>query len=142
MLDDHFSTTVIDVAWNEIAARAVLPCPEEDYFGSTGATPTSPDTRRRYRRIRARGHITVKRGSNTLAAYIIDISPAGVGFYSPVQLFPRERVVVSFDGYGALELQISRCRKIRHQCYSCGGNFTHGNMSPGVYREFLRFLKV
>lgn len=142
MLDDHFSAAVIDVDWHDIATRAALPCTEVDYFGSTGATPTSPDSRRRYRRIRARGQVTVRRGSNTLAGYTIDISPAGVGFYSPIQLFPRERVVVSFTGYGALELQITRCRKIRHQCYSCGGNFTHGNMSPGIYREFLRFLRV
>lgn len=133
---------MIDVPWDDIATRAMLPCAEEDYFGTTGASPTSPDSRRRYRRIRARGQVAVQRGSNALAAYLVDISPAGVGFYSPVQMYPRERVIVSFEGYGALELQMTRCRKIRHQCYSCGGNFTHGNMSPGVYREFLRFLKL
>ena len=142
MLDDHFSSTVIDVDWSQIETRAALPCTEEDYFGVTGATPTSPDSRRQYRRIRARGQVTVKRGSATLAAYIVDISPAGVGFYSPVQLFPRERVVVSFTGYGAFDLQMLRCRKVRNQCYSCGGRFIQGNMSPGVYREFLRFLKI
>lgn len=142
MLDNHLSSTVIDVAWDEITMRAALPCPREDYFKVIGATPTSPDSRRQYRRIRARGQVAVKRGSATLAAYVVDVSPAGVGFYSPLQLFPRERVVVSFAGYGALDLQMLRCRKVRNQCYSCGGRFIQGNMSLGVYREFLRFLKI
>lgn len=142
MLDNHFSSPIIDVTWDEIATRAVLPCPHEDYFGAIGATPTSPDSRRQYRRIRARGEVVVKRGSATLAAYVVDVSPAGIGFYCPLQLFPRERVVISFAGYAALDLQMLRCRKVRDRCFSCGGRFIQGNMSPGVYREFLRFLKI
>jgi hypothetical protein len=142
MLDEHFSTAVIDVDWKNVATRAQLPCTEDDYFGSTGATPTSPDSRRSYRRIRARGQVLIQRGSNTLAGYTVDVSPAGIGFYSPLQLYPKERVTVAFDGYGSFELQMSRCRRVRQHCYSCGGTFIRGNMGPSAYRELLRYLKV
>ena len=84
----------------------------------------------------------MRRGSESLGTYTIDVSPMGVGFYSPVQLYPRERVTVDFGSYGEMELQILRCRRLRKQCYSCGGTFTVGKMSPGTYREFMRFLKV
>lgn len=142
MLDEHFSAAVMDVAWHNVSQRAVLPCAEEDYFGESGATPTSPDSRRRYRRIRARGPLVIQRGGEALAGYTMDVSPAGIGFYSPLQLYPKERVIVAFEEFGCLELQITRCRRIRRQCYSCGGLFVHGNMGPSAYREFLRFLKV
>lgn len=142
MLADNLSAAIDSNGWQELSNRAELPCTEDDYFGTTGASPTSPDSRRSYRRIRVRGRLEVRRGSESLGAYTIDVSPAGVGFYSPVQLYPKERVTVVFDGYGDLELQISRCRRVRKQCYSCGGMFTEGKMSPGIYREFLRFLKV
>lgn len=142
MLDDHFSATVTDVAWDELTSQAKLPCAEEDYFGTSGASPTSPDSRRRYRRIRVRGRISVRRGSETLGAYTIDVTPAGTGFYSPVQLYPKEKVTVVFADYGPLEVQITRCRRIRQHCYSCGGMFEQGSMSPGTYGEFLRILKV
>ena len=128
--------------WENVHARAELPCAEEDYFGISGASPTSPDSRRRYRRIRVRGHVAVKRGSETLGAYTIDVSPMGTGFYSPIQLYPKERVTVMFAGYGPLEVQISRCRRVRPKCYACGGMFLQSSMNPAAYREFLRVLKV
>jgi hypothetical protein len=142
MLDDNFSATLVDCSWNDITTRATLPCTEKDYFGTSGASPTSPDSRRRYRRIRVRGQIAVRRGSETLGAYAIDVSPVGSGFYSPVQLYPKERVTVHFEGRGPLEIQITRCRRVRQQCYSCGGMFVQGSMNPATYREFLRVLKV
>jgi hypothetical protein len=142
MLADNLSAAVDIERWQELSNRAELPCTEDDYFGTAGASPTSPDSRRSYRRIRIRGRLVVRRGSESLGAYTIDVSPAGVGFYSPVQLYPKERVTVIFDGYGDLELQISRCRRIRKQCYACGGTFIEGKMTPGTYREFLRYFKV
>ena len=142
MLADNLSAAVDAEGWQELSNRAELPCAEDDYFGTSGASPTSPDSRRSYRRIRVRGRLEVRRGSESLGAYTIDVSPAGVGFYSPVQLYPKERVTAVFDGYGNLELQIARCRRVRKQCYACGGTFIEGKMSPGIYREFLRYLKV
>jgi hypothetical protein len=142
MLADNLSAAVDTEAWQELSNWAELPSSKDDYFGTSGASPTSPDSRRSYRRIRIRGRLEVRRGSESLGAYTIDVSPAGIGFYSPVQLYPQERVTAVFNGFGDLELQVSRCRRVRKQCYSCGGIFTGGKMSPGNYREFLRFLKV
>jgi hypothetical protein len=142
MLDQNLSTQLADGPWTSISMRAALPCTEEVYFGSSGATPTSPDSRRRYRRLRVRGKAAVQRGSETLGAYASDVSPVGIGFFSPVQLFPKERVVVTIEDGEPSELVITRCRRVRHQCYSCGGTFRNGTMGPGVYREFLRVLKI
>jgi hypothetical protein len=142
MLDQNLSTQLADGPWTSISMRAALPCTEEVYFGSSGATPTSPDSRRRYRRLRVRGKAAVQRGSETLGAYANDVSPIGIGFFSPVQLFPKERVIVTIEDGEPSELVITRCRRVRHQCYSCGGTFRSGTMGPGVYREFLRVLKL
>jgi hypothetical protein len=142
MLDQNLSAQLVDDPWTSISMRAALPCTEEVYFGSSGATPTSPDSRRRYRRLRVRGKAAVQRGSETLGAYASDVSPIGIGFFSPVQLFPKERVVVTIEDGEPSELVITRCRRVRPRCYSCGGTFRNGTMGPGVYREFLRVLKL
>jgi hypothetical protein len=142
MLDQNLSAPLVDGPWTSISMRAALPCTEEVYFGSSGATPTSPDSRRRYRRLRVRGKAAVRRGSETLGAYASDVSPIGIGFFSPVQLFPKERVVVTIEDGEPSELVITRCRRVRPRCYSCGGTFRNGTMGPGVYREFLRLLKI
>lgn len=141
MLDQHLSTQLDDL-WNDLNVRAALPCTEEAYFGSSGATPTSPDSRRRYRRLRVRGRAAVKRGGETLGAYASDVSPGGIGFFSPVQLFPKEKVFVTIEDCDPMELVITRCRRVRPQCYSCGGTFRNGTMGPGPYHELLRLLKV
>src|SRR5262245_571086 len=98
MLDQHLSTQLVDDPWASRTVKAALPCTEEAYFGASGATPTSPDSRRRYRRLRVRGRAAVGRGSETLGAYASDVSPGGIGFFSPVQLFPKEKVVVTIEG--------------------------------------------
>jgi hypothetical protein len=142
MLDQNLSAPLVDDPWTSVSMRAALPCTEEVYFGSSGATPTSPDSRRRYRRLRVRGKAAVQRGSETLGAYASDVSPIGIGFFSPVQLFPKERVVVTIEDGEPSEIVITRCRRVRPRCYSCGGTFRNGTMGPGVYREFLRVLKL
>jgi hypothetical protein len=142
MLDQNLSTQLVDGPWTSISMRAALPCPEEVYFGSSGATPTSPDSRRRYRRLRVRGRAAVQRGSETLGAYASDVSPGSIGFFSPVQLFPKEKVIVTIEDCDPMELVITRCRRVRPQCYSCGGTYRHGTMGPGAYHEFLRLLKI
>lgn len=142
MLDQHLSTQLIDGPWAKLRVRAELPCTEEAYFGASGATPTSPDSRRRYRRLRVRGRAAVQRGSEALGAYASDVSPGGIGFFSPVQLFPKEKVTVTIEDCEPMELTITRCRRVRQQCYSCGGTFRTGTMGPGTYHELLRQLKI
>jgi hypothetical protein len=142
MLDQHLSAQLVDDLWGNLSAKAALPCTEEVYFGASGATPTSPDSRRRYRRLRVRGRAAVQRGSETLGSYASDVSPGGIGFFSPVQLFPKEAVVVTIEDCEPIKLTITRCRRVRKQCYSCGGTFVKGTMGPGIYHEFLRQLKI
>ena len=142
MLDYHLSATVTDALWHGIHHRAELPCGAEDYFAVTGATPTSPDSRRRFRRVRVRGRAAVRWGSELLGVYTIDVSPAGIGFFSPIQLFPKERVTIMIEECDPKELVIRRCRRGGKACYACGGEFTGGSLGPGPYRELLHLLKA
>ena len=142
MLDYKLSVTVSDDTWNAAAVHAVLPQTTEEYFREAGATAMIDDTRRRHRRIRVRGRAIVFSKTNQCGVYTIDISPTGIGFFSPVQFLPKEKIEFYSNESEQIELQIRRCVRTAIDCYNCGGVFLNGPLSPGAYRNFLAALKA
>ena len=77
-------------------------------------------------------------GTNiTTGIQTIDISAMGIGFYSPVLLFPKQVVTIFAENCSKLDLRISRCSRVQDDCFLCGATFAKGPMSPG---EFSRLI--
>ena len=141
MLDYQLSMSVSDHAWNTSTARATLAQSDEEFFAESGAGAQAEDSRRRYRRIRARGRAIAVRGTERYGVFTDDVSPFGIGFFSPIQLFPKEQVTLYFEESDKVVLEVRRCVRTEQNSYSCGGNFLKGPMSPSAYRNFLAELK-
>jgi hypothetical protein len=109
-----------DDAWTELAVRANLP--SKDYLEANGPAPAIPDDRRRFVRFRCRGRAILQRGADRMAAYTADLSRAGIGIISPVQLFPRQAVHIATSGQ-TFHLVVVWCLKLGKDCYQCGCQF-------------------
>ena len=92
MLDINHDKQLIDELWESAASKVRLTESLQKFFEQHGAMPLFHDNRRAYHRYFMRGKAVVLRGDATLAAYTKDVSRQGIGFLSPVQLMPKERV--------------------------------------------------
>ena len=72
------------------------------------------------------------------AVYVRDVSPKGIGLYSPVQVFPDERISLLMKGRGWFDLTLRRCRRVDRKCYDCGLIFADGAIPPWVYKRLIR----
>ena len=141
MHDFKLSVTVSDQQWESAIAHASVSEPDEEFFSEHGASPMTSNTRRRYRRVLARGRALAVRGDDRYGVLINDVSPMGVGFFSPVPFLPKEIITLSFEQSDQLSVEIRRCYRTDNQGYSCGGNFQTGPMSPRIYKDFLDDLR-
>ena len=87
-----------------------------------GPAPLCAKNQRHFHRYFMRGKAILKRGTTTFGTYTKDVSRQGVGFLSPVQLMPKERVNLRLP-VAELGLEITRCRRIDEGCFECGGRF-------------------
>ena len=110
-------------AWSRLTERADLPCSPDQYFDPAGPLPSCTDSRRRFHRIHLRSVAIIWRQGKALAGYSRDVSRMGVGFYSPVQLFPGDTVSFGLPGKPPICLEITRCVRRRQRCYECGSVF-------------------
>jgi hypothetical protein len=122
MLDLLDATTLTEASWQELASRAELPCTWQEYVAAGTAQPIQNDTRK-YCRIPLRSIAIVLSGEQAYAAYAKDISKVGIGFYSPVNMLPRDFVRVWLPGHSLLRVRLARCRRLRDRCFECGGLF-------------------
>jgi len=143
MLDYELTISVSDQAWDAAKAHATL---EQDQgallANSNVAAPLPVDSRRRYCRVLARGRALAIRGTERYGVITTDVSPIGIGFFSPIQLLPKEVIVLCFEPAEQIVLEIRRCARTENKTYSCGGNFANGPLSPAPYRDFLAALRA
>jgi hypothetical protein len=109
--------------WRAIASRADLPCGWEQYLADSGKTHTKPNSRRQYPRIGLRTIAIIWHDGDVHAGFTKDVSRIGIGFYSPIQLFPRAAVRLWLPGHDLYELRIRRCRLLKERCFECGATF-------------------
>lgn len=96
----------------------------ETFFAPSGPLPTYLNDRRGFQRFYLRSKGILKLGDMTLGVYTKDVSRQGIGFLSPWQLLPKERLRLLMPNGIEYEFRISRCQRLRHGCYCCGGVFT------------------
>ena len=132
MLDLHHEQQLIDELWEAAGTKIRLPESfHAMFFAPHGATPVFHDNRRAYHRYYMRGKAIVLRGDATLAAYTKDVSRQGIGFLSPVQLLPKERVKLRLPK-AQLSLEVARCRRVDQSCFEVGARFA---LEPGLIRS-------
>ncbi|HEX6963525.1 MAG TPA: PilZ domain-containing protein [Lacipirellula sp.] len=110
--------------WGGLPSRAELPCEWREYAAGAGATRTKQHERRQFCRVGLRGIAIIWQDGQVHAGYTKDVSRKGIGFYSPVQLFPKAIVQLWIPGHPVLELRIRRCKRIKDLCFECGATFT------------------
>lgn len=138
MVDQVSTIELTDEHWRSLASRADLPCDERDYFAASGVSGPVGETRRQYTRMQMRELGVVLRRGQEHGVYVRDVSPKGVGIYSPVQLFPDERISLLMNDRGWFDLTLRRCRRVDHRCYDCGMVFADGAIPPWVYKRLIR----
>ncbi len=134
MLDLRNSRELIEYHWNSLDLRPELPCSEKEYWNQSGPTRVRADLQRRYNRTYLRGIGILHCKEGDLAVYVKDLSRMGVGFYSPVQLFPCDCIELQLLDKKLLDLKITRCLRIRDRCFECGSVFGFSTDNSGLNR--------
>jgi len=129
MLDLLDATTLTTEAWELLTPRPELPCSLQEYMSTAGTVAQKPDSTRRYVRVALRSIAIVIIDEQPYAAYTKDVSKNGLGFYSPVQLFPKTLARVWLPGHSTLRVRLTRCRRVGANCYECGCVF---DAAPGA----------
>lgn len=120
MLDLRNSRELVEYHWQSLEVRAELPCDKDEYWNCSGPMRVQTHSQRRFHRYYLREMGIVHRDGQDLAVYTKDVSRMGVGFYSPIQLFPCDWVQLQLPSKKTLSLQVTRCLRIRDRCFECG----------------------
>ena len=120
MLDLSHATEIAEL-WENLPSQAELPVPAEEFFSKSGQKRFVEQ--REFDRHYLRCQAIMRLGFDQHAIYIKDCSRAGMGLISPVQLFPREQVQIWMSPQRSYSLEVTRCRRIRADCYECGTIF-------------------
>ena len=115
---------VIEEGWELAAHKVRLPFSMSyGFFKTEGPTELCfHHNKRVYHRFFLRKKAIVKRREAALGVYTKDVSRHGVGFLSPVQLMPKERIQLLLPS-ADLQLQVTRCRRVDQACFECGASF-------------------
>jgi hypothetical protein len=123
MLDVDYGKKLMEDLWEATPTKVRLPeTLSSQFFSASGPMPMYHDNRRRFHRYYMRGKAVLKRGTSLMATYTTDVSRQGVGFLSPVQLLPKERVQLRL-ATTELNLQLARCQRLDQGCFECGAKF-------------------
>ena len=123
MLEHDNAQKLMDELWEMTGTKVELPESHlKNFFGLQGPEPVYNANQRSYHRYYMRGKAVLKRGKTTFGTYTKDVSRQGVGFLSPVQLMPKERVQLRLP-LAELGLEVARCRRIDKGCFECGARF-------------------
>lgn len=141
MHDYQLSVTVSDRQWTSTLAQVNVAQTNKNFFAQFGAEPEPCDSRRQFRRVRARGRAIALLGERSYGVLTDNVSRFGFGFYSPVPLLPKQKLTLCFEQTEPINLIVRRCFRTDDQGYSCGGVFAEGDMSPPEFRDFLSAFK-
>jgi hypothetical protein len=123
MLEIDYGKKLMEDLWDTTPTKVKLPeSMVQQFFAMRGPMTVVHENRRGYHRYYMRGKAVLKRGTSLLGTYTKDVSRQGVGFLSPVQLMPKEKVQLRLPTT-ELSLQVARCQRIGQECFDCGARF-------------------
>ena len=123
MLEIGHTRAVTEASWSRLPSRVQLPVSQEEFFALRGPLPVHPESRRRFHRFYLRGLAILRYQGHEYAGYAKDISRMGLGFYSPIQLFPCDEVTILMPEREPILAEVTRCLRIGNACYECGTVF-------------------
>ena len=130
MLGVGDATTVNQSAWEKLPVRTQLPWSWRRFVTDVGLGRAWPETRRQYERAPLRVQVVLRIGGVEYAGYAKDISRLGVGFFSPINLLPKQAVEMQLLNGKTMTLRIARCRRLGPQCFECGSLFELASQNP------------
>lgn len=110
-----------------------LPVEWSDYFEQRGEVPSYADDERHNRRLKVRAYGALwfektlpsfQRASEPVGVYTRDFSRQGVGFLSPVEIYPEEQVRIALPTFW-MQLHVVRTRRITSKCFEVGAILIH-----------------
>ena len=146
MLDVIIPSVISDEEWDSLDNTVSYPS-----FGQSSnelEEENSHDIRRKYRRFTVHGRAILMHGnplvgSNLMSGVQLDqFSAAGVAFYSPVQLLPKEQVELHTGHSDKIELHVARCQRVGEKRYQCGTSYAEGPLNPGKFRQLIDSLRA
>lgn len=123
MLDCSDHSKIVVPKWDDVEIRAQLPLAVHEFLSKEGLVPTKYDCDRRHARKYFRTRAVLRRRGQDYGVYMCDVSRAGVGFYSPIQLLPEEPVELWMPSGKRLDLLIENCVRHANNSYRCGATF-------------------
>jgi hypothetical protein len=108
--------------------KVQLPPSMANFFSEGGFTDTTYYETRKHSRLRCRCEADLRidwtppmltRTENEMRVLVKDVSKCGMGLIVHEQLWPEERVTVTFMGRQAVATVV-RCRRLGKGCYECG----------------------
>lgn len=124
-LSDDEQDTITE-AWELVENKTNLPGEMSDFFDRVGPVPSQHGCRRAYQRFYIRDRAIVHYRDKCLGVYTVDASRQGMCFFSPVQMFAKERCRIRLPKTKEFQVQIVRCRRLADGCYECGAMFVLG----------------
>jgi hypothetical protein len=122
MLDLDHGQNLMEDLWEMVETKVSAHQLGKDFFAQNGAADARDENQRAYHRYFMRGKAILKRGNSLFGGFTKDVSRQGIGFLSPVQLLPKERVKLRLP-VTELGLEVTRCRRIDKDCFDCGAKF-------------------
>lgn len=110
----------LNVRWEYLPSRTKLPFRWDLDARQEPAAWQSPNCRRRFARTALRSLAILVHDHKLYAVYTRDVSRQGIGFFSPINLFPREKIWLELPGQKVLRLCVARCLRVADACYACG----------------------
>lgn len=126
MLDERDARKIDRRMWKCVDIVAQLPIPHREFFRRSGATPASQFGRRSFHRFHCPGEAVLTWREMTLGVYTVNVSRQGMGLITPVQLFPKDQVVLQLWDGSSCRLEVARCRRLGIESYECGCRFVIG----------------
>jgi hypothetical protein len=129
MLEGDYSET-LNTLLQHLPTNVWLPAGWEEAPRSAGK-PSLPGDRRRYARVPLQTEAVceilptlpaIERPHGLMKVYTKDISRGGVAFLTPLQLYPKERILLWMSN-GKLACEVMRCSKLGEKCYEIGAAF-------------------
>jgi hypothetical protein len=122
MLDIDNGQKLMEELWEMVESKVWPDQLGKDFFALSGPANPCNDNQRAYHRYYMRGKAILKKGKSTFGTYTKDVSRQGVGFLSPVQLLPKDRVQLRLP-VAELGLEVTRCRRLDKALFECGAKF-------------------
>lgn len=129
MLEGNYSEKLTALL-SHLSSAVQLPVDWETAQHGLGR-PAFPSDMRRFARITMRSDAicevlptlnAIERSHGLVKVHTKDISKCGVAFLMPMQMYPREQVIL-WTRSGKLRCEIKRCVKVRDKCYEVGAEF-------------------